>query len=177
MARGFQLIDARLRHIERAWPALLPAGFAVAHVLFTYRFPEHSATLNRFVALVFQIVGGGFVLWSIDSTLGVARGGSIRGMVMSWIRTWPRRGAGVTVTPAPATMAVTGLPPTIRIGIGGNSIEDRVKRLEQEIVWIKEDQANETKRINAAIEQSDRRFQRGLSSIRSDLGLLDSNSE
>src|SRR5687767_14327271 len=78
-----------LRWIWRAWPVLVIGSIFVLHLLMLRSLDVDATTINETVALVLQISGGGLILYSIDSNIGVIRGGSLLSVFRNYCREFP----------------------------------------------------------------------------------------
>lgn len=108
---------------------------------------------NKLISLVLQIIGGSFILYSIDCNLELISNSSLRLFFVSKIKICPWKKCDNIVNIPTGSIEFTGYPGKVRVGGAANTIEN----LQQQIDWIKDDFKDEIsllkKRIGD-IEQS-----------------------
>lgn len=119
---------------RRAWPLGAIALIAVLHWLaFFYWWPTHHLMVNKTAALFLQIGGGALVLISIDGNIEKLRSRHMGGELAAWWKDCPAFRKPVVLQPASATLGITASSPKLTATPAIENLEDKVKRLENEL--------------------------------------------
>lgn len=150
----------------RSWPVLIPILLAGSHYLVNKNSGIDMRDINKTVSLVLQITGGFLILYSIDSNIWTIRKMSLFEMICSWIKAFPPTMSPVTLEIDNLVMKITGHSPKIRVSKSGTTIEEKIEKLQQQIVWMREDLSDEVNYIKKLIEVERRRVKVEISEIR-----------
>lgn len=137
----------------RAWPVLVMALLAAAHLLAVAKCPYESALVNKLTGTVMQIVGGLIVLYSVDSNLGLFRNQSLAAAVITWFRECPLWLRTVTLSLS-GTAACTALASMSASVIrAATTVEERLAELERRLEELRSEIAAQSRAIHSRIEE------------------------
>ena len=116
--------------LRRAWPfwALLPA-FA-AHWLALSQFQASPQMVHKIAGMLLQSSGGLLILYSINDNLGLFRRQSLPAAVVSWFKSFPRKGKNVTIQLSGASAAGLAGSASVSTRRTPTTLEERVEYLE-----------------------------------------------
>lgn len=157
----------------RTWPVLVPIGIASVHAIAADQIAADWSELNQIISLVFQILGGLLVLYSIDSNLGAMMQGSLLKSLLTYVRSCPIVRRDTVVQIGAARMDMTGHPVTIRTGLPGKSVEERLAQIERRLEWLKQDLNDEVSHLKSRIQAVDERVSKDLSKVRSEVSTVE----
>jgi hypothetical protein len=119
--------------IARAWPLhflLLAVG---VHVLALTATHLDQTKVNRIVSLVLQLAGGGLVLYSIDSNIGVLRKRSLLAELGQYLRECPLVRRSVTLQVQGSSHVVTSARARLTAKRNPSSIDEKIAYLQEQL--------------------------------------------
>jgi hypothetical protein len=118
-----------------------------------YHFLHYDkAVIHKIAGVGLQIVGGAFVLFSLNKNMGVFKQGTLLQRVVRWIRSFPLIKRTVTLqVQSIASSAAVGTP-TIRAVQKGRSVEERIEELERRIAECFQEVSKTEERLRKRIE-------------------------
>jgi len=136
----------------RSWPIIIPLALFGIHLTLIFKFGFQTKNTNETISLITSIFGGLIILWSIDSTIGIIKGGSISSMVISYLKELPIIRKDIKVKATGQSMSCN----TGDVGIGTGhlnpqTIEEKIKYLQIQITSIKNDLEKQAKDLNEKI--------------------------
>ena len=142
-----------------AWPILLSLLIGYLHYLVVTNFNVNVSEINKIASLVLQIIGGLFIIYSIDSNIGIVINKSIYKLVKKWFISMPLFSKSVVVPAATGKIEVGGSASAKARGTASNeTIEGKIEYLQQQINWLKEDLNDEVKSIKNLHDKSEKAF-------------------
>ena len=162
-----------IRWFAGMWPVLVPAAFAVIHYLLATNPAVAWSNENKVVSLALQIVGGVLVLYSIDSNLGIANNTSLFAIFVGYLKRFPLIKRSYTLNVDSAQMKVTVHPVKMRVGGPTNTTEEKIKYLQQQIDWLKEDLRDEVQDLKKMLAQAEERSGGAIAEVRENVGSVD----
>lgn len=137
----------------RAWPVIGIVPLFCIHMLLRSQFPQGAELINETVCLVSQLIGGLLVLYSINSNSGIITQKSLLTLIGNYFNEFPFLKRSFTLK------GLGGVCPTavgkVRLSVVRNpqSIEEKIKYLQEQINEIKRDFEQETKDLNDKIDR------------------------
>ena len=117
----------------RAWPvlALLPIAFAHAgaHCIFS----AETVMVNKITGTVLQIVGGLFVLYSVNANLGLFREQHFGSIIIGWFRSFPLFRKSVTIFGSGAASIALSGSGRISVRRATNTVEEKIAEIERQL--------------------------------------------
>jgi hypothetical protein len=139
----------------KAWPIWLMFPLLGVHFLVLSRLPELEDLVlaNKIAATATQIIGGGFVLYSVDSNLGLFRSESLVKTVGSWFKSCPlfRRTVSAKIECANASSAHFGS--AAAISQPSTTIVERLAEVERQIVCLRTEIAANDQAIRRRVDK------------------------
>ena len=129
----FKLIFNR---VVSAWPVLVPVFFAFIHLCSYLAFDLEWSDINSLVSLIFQVIGGMLVLYSIDSNLELMQKESLLSFIKGRFRLTAKP---VVLESKSAHVSLKAPRHEIRIGAPTNTLQGRIDELQRQIDRLKED--------------------------------------
>lgn len=163
-----------------AWPFWLPAGIAVAHAVWQLEahawFGFSACDLlfhNRLIAAALQLLGGGLVIYSIDSNLRMFEGRNTIRHIGSYFGRIPFANRYHLVTSSVTIQSAIRSDSSSGLHSGGQSLKQRVEQLEREIKRL--DAAGDTMRdeLQHAIDALSEKLGAELSTVKTEMGRID----
>ena len=168
-----QRVISILKWLFRAWPVLVPAIFAIFHIVVNLHLAIDLHATNKVISLSLQIVGGVLVLYSIDSNIGIVNNQSLFTLFRSWLRSFPLIKRSFVINAEPGSFKITGHPAKIRIGGPGKSTDEHIAYLQKQIEWLKEDLNDEVNHLKNLISGVEQQSSKEISLIRSSVGVVE----
>lgn len=141
----------QLRLICSAWPFFIAVILIAAHIASIDYAPCQATKINKLVSLVLQLVGGFFVIWSIDSNLGIITGIRLKEAFFAYVAKIKQAGKAVVIS-------IQGLSASSSIGSATLTtkripitIEDKIADLQIQVDEIKFQIQKETAGLNQKI--------------------------
>ncbi len=138
------LVSSLAKWIWRGWPVIVILLIVLTHQLSSQLpcIPNFSCWSNqqvdRFMSFALNLTGGGFVLYSIDSNLGVFRKGGITTLFKKWVKSCPLIKGEPLVINAQTTLSIsTALAGEITPNEAPQSIEDLYKYTQAQLTSIR----------------------------------------
>ena len=120
------------RWFWRAWPFIVTVALIAVHYSLTRAFDPPD--VHRIVSFVLQLVGVGFVLYSIDQNLGMFRHQSMWSLPVRWLKSFPPALKPITgrlsATSDACVLNATG---TLRHTKKCTTLDERVGELERQL--------------------------------------------
>ena len=139
--------------IWRAWPVLVMLFLASAHFQALARFPNESVLVNKLTGTLMQIVGGLFVLYSVDSNLGLFRNQSLATSVIAWFRECPIFVRSVTVSAScSASFGISGNA-TASVTRAATTVEERLAEVERRLEELRSEMATKNRELYSRITE------------------------
>lgn len=96
--------------------------------------------INRFLAFIFQVIGGGLVIYSIDSNIELLKGRKLPGLFCSWLKEFPLMPRKpVTIKKDGSTQISVKSSAKQRHHKRGITIEERMAYLQAQVDWLNEE--------------------------------------
>lgn len=143
----FQLI----RWLLRAWPLLVLFFLLCTHLLLLYYFSINAKFINKTISLLFQIIGGLLILYSIDSNIGVINQKSLLSLLGKYFNEFPLIKRSVVIEVQSGGGIVIGGGTKIVIGRNPQTIDEKIDYLQEQINELKLDVEQESKELNGKI--------------------------
>lgn len=131
----------------KAWPVLISMALGYFHYLIVTNYSVNVSEINKTISLVLQIIGGLLIVYSIDSNIGIVGNLSLVGIVKKWFLSIPLFSKSVTIETGTANLKMTGHPCKVRVGDSTDTVEGKIKYLQQQVDWLKEDLNDEVKHL------------------------------
>ncbi len=142
-----------LKWLLRAWPVIVMLAVIFVHFLLIYYFSLNSKEINKLASLLSQLVGGGFVLYSIDSNIGIFDGKSLFATFSSYLRECPLFKRSVTHQIQPGSITYAGGKVKATVSRNPKSVEEKLEYLQEQINEVKRDLLEESKVLNDKIDR------------------------
>ncbi len=139
--------------IWRAWPLICISGLGVLHYILIVTMQLDAKKVNDAVALGSQLLGGLFVLYSIDSTIGILNRTSLLKDFVSYVKEFPliKRATIVQIAGA-AEINITGKAIGISSGMPP-SIEEQILYLQNQIDALRQDTLKNFDELRTSIDK------------------------
>jgi len=161
----------------RAWPILVPVALLIAHYITINFCKLDIIQFNKIASLSLQILGGIIVLYSIDSNIGIINNESLFIIIKKWVTSMPIFIKPVTLQVDSTRHTMTAHPAKLRVGNSTDTIEGKIKYIQQQIEWLKEDLNDEVKHLKDSIQNTDKRISKDVSDIRARVNLITNKVE
>lgn len=125
--------------IFEMWPVLVPSLLVGIHVFAVQRLclsPDTINWVNRWVAAGLQILGVGFILYSVDANLREFRLASLKDRFGAYIQRFPLLVLPYTLSVGSSHNASYSIAGPLRPQFPTNTIEGRLKQLESDVTWL-----------------------------------------
>lgn len=146
--------------LYKAWPFLAFVPICLLHFslhqapcLALWLPCPSNSEINKLVSLIFQILGGLLILYSIDSNLGHFKENGLFKIFSSWFKSCP------IIKGKNQEIHATGIASITTIGsvnVRGSkvplTVEEKLAHLQQQIEWIKEDTKKDKHELVAKID-------------------------
>jgi len=147
-----------LKWLLRAWPVIIPIIVILLHVTVLCYFQDKESEINKVLSLSLQVVGGMFVLYSIDSTIGIIKGQSLLTIVKNWMRSFPFIKKTTVVAVSASSHSMFRGKVKLRGLKAANTVEEKIDYLQQQITWLKEDLNEEIVVLNSKFCNAEKRL-------------------
>ena len=161
-----------IKWLIRSWPILFPVILIGIHYYIVTQLNIDLKNINKLISLCLQIFGGILVLYSIDSNLGVVSKNSISALIRDWFKACPLFVKSITIHVHPASTKETTFPVSVRIGGSGNTTEEHLAYLQEQINWLKEDQKEHLKFFKQRLAKAENKSATDASDLRSSLNSM-----
>ncbi len=134
-----------IKWVWRAWPIIIIILLCCIHYILIINFDFEAKTLNGIITHSTQIIGALLILYTIDSNIGIIKGGNILQLIKNYFREFPRikKSKSFTVTSYVSTSAnVTAIPP----------IQRSITTIEEKLDYLQEQISDLAKKMNLQIE-------------------------
>jgi hypothetical protein len=142
-----------MKWLCRAWPFFGIALLILIRFLLISYFSFNASSTDKFLSLVSQILGGLFILYSIDSNIGTINDKNLFSIFSNYLRQFPLINRSVVAKGSLATISMSS--PTGKTTVSRNpiSVNEKLKYLQEQIDTIKEEIKMESKELNAKIDR------------------------
>jgi hypothetical protein len=149
------LLKRRLTWAWRMWPLIVIFIILVVHYLLWLFFPEKIDFINKAISLFSQWFGVGYILYSIDSNIGIFNNQNLASLLKKYLKEWPTNG-GHTINILPGSIVMSGSSVSARITSHRNpeTVEEKVAFLQEQINELKADHRNDLIEVNKKIDSS-----------------------
>jgi hypothetical protein len=148
-----QAIIKFLKWLWRAWPLLGILLLILTRFLLIYYFSFNASSTDKFLSLVSQIIGGLFILDSIDSNIGIINDKKLFLIFSNYLREFPLIKRSVVLQAHGASIAMASSTAKATVSRNPISIEEKLEYLQDQIDTIKRDIELESKELNAKIDR------------------------
>jgi hypothetical protein len=150
-----------------AWFVLIPIGLGCLHYYIVANCSVDVSEMNKIASLVLQITGGLLIVYSIDSTIGIVSSLSLVGMAKKWVLSifFSLFSKSVTVNVGTGNLKMTGLQCKVRTGASDDTVEGKIKYLQQQVDWLKEDLDDEIKHVKDMHIKSEKSLNEKISTL------------
>ncbi|WP_411871769.1 hypothetical protein [Vulcanococcus limneticus] len=142
-----------LKWVLRAWPVLAVGVLFLAHWFVLCLAPDHSQIINKSIALQLQIFGGLLVLYSIDSNIGVIRGGSLFSDLRKYLGDCPLFRKAYVIELQGASIGALGGRARLSARRNPKSVEERLDYLQEQLNEIRKDHQEDITELSTSIQQ------------------------
>ncbi len=156
----------------RAWPLLGMLLLLLFHLSLLEVFPSLSNEINETVTLVVQIVGGLLVLYSIDTNIGVIRGGSLFADLKRYLREFPLIKHHYVLEVQGASHSVTGSNIRLSVSRNPDTVEGRLDYLQEQIDAVRSDLSEDISKVERQLREQNLDTERKVDEIASDVAQL-----
>lgn len=152
------------------WPITIYCLCLGFHLLALTYLPVDAPKINRWVAFAFPMTGVLLVLYSIDSNLNLLEDKSLLGIPSEWLKSCPflKRPQIYNVGVAEC-VEFAGDICAVRGGPGGDSVEDQLSFLRDEIRSLREDYSRLQNFMGEQIRALERRINKQASEFRTEI--------
>jgi len=162
-----------IKWLVRAWPVLISAILGYSHYYVVLNCSVDVVGVNKTIALFLQVVGGLLIIYSIDSNIGIVTNKSLFSYVKNWLASIPLFEKSVNIQANKADLSITVYPTKVRTGNSTETLEGKIKYLQQQIEWLKEDLNDEVKRLKEIHSNSETRLSKEVSRLYGKVGVID----
>lgn len=153
--RCFQAIKtntpALLKWVWRAWPPIVVLGIFCVHLLLIFSLHLNARIVNATVSFCCQLLGGAFVLYSINRNVDIIMGENFYSIFVNYLREFPLPKRSVALEAQSVATIMGGA--TLK-GIGARhpkSIEEKIEYLQEQIDELRKDLQQESNHRTAQI--------------------------
>jgi hypothetical protein len=114
-----------------------------------------STEINRFLTFTFQLIGGGLVIYSVDSNIGLFKNKTLAGSLYNYLSELiPRK----PVTVEQHSLVQISVVSSAKIGASKKAItiEEKMAYLQDQIDWLKKDLLEDRTKFSKLIEEGKR---------------------
>jgi hypothetical protein len=154
-----------LKVAGRFWPVLVIIVLVATHISILHNFPADIKGINRLVSLVSQLIGGLFVLYSIDSNLFLFRGRRLHQTFGDVIREVRRFGKSVTIQVQGLSTSSSIGSATVTTVVLPTTLDERVDYLERKISEMEKDAFKKSAEIHQKIADHKNDIEARISSL------------
>jgi hypothetical protein len=130
--------------ISKGWPFLIILAVLAVHYTIAIYSNVEIQVVNGVVSTVTQITGGFFVLYSIESNLGILRKQTLMGYFKAWLRSCPAiKKEPIVMNPVVAESGSSADSVSVRKLEQPKNLEDEIENLRKELQWLREDTNNQ----------------------------------
>ena len=158
----------------RAWPVIVMALLAGAHLQALASFQSESVLVNKLTGTFMQIIGGLIILYSVDSNLGLFRNQSLAATVIAWFRECPLFIRLVTISGSGSATCSISASVTGSVFRAATTVEERLAEVERRLEELRSEITMQNRAIHSRIEEVKTELS---SSIASNQSALDKLSE
>lgn len=137
----------------RAWPVLGVSVLLLGHWFVLYLAPNYSETINKLIAFLLQIFGGLLVLCSVNSNIGVIRGGSLLSDLRKYLGDCPLVRKAHVLEVQGVSIGVLGGKVRLTVGRNPKSVEEQLGYLQEQINEIRKDLQEDISELSTRIQQ------------------------
>lgn len=146
-------MEARLiKWVWRAWPVLILLSLLSVHLMLIYYFCLESEVTNKTISLVAQIIGGLLVVYSIDSNIGILKGGNLFVEIISYLKSFPLIKRSVVIHSQAAVSSAYSITGKVKVGRKPNTISEKIDYLQEQIDDLKSEYGHNIKELHKKID-------------------------
>lgn len=158
----------------RAWPLIVTVAIGLVHYTLYQIFSGHSDLFNKVMCSALQLIGGFFVLFSIDQNIGLFQKQNLSILALNWIKSFPWiKRSGVAHMSGVAGIAIAGSGYAFSKK-RCEKIEDQLIELERQIDECRSLIFEKERQLNGNIEKAKQELNSAISSNNSELIRLSS---
>lgn len=165
-------VERRIRLLRQAWFVVVPLALIFWHYAYA---DELSRTQNDIFVTVAQLGGAGFLLLSIDRTLGIFDRKTTWFHTKNWIREFLR--VRPRVHNASMSVSLGGLSLVAGSGLvttSDGSVEGRIRQLEQKVDHIFSQLKEQYKKLDGRVTEEAQKIRQELSLVNQQVSNLES---
>ena len=148
-----QVIIKLLKWLWRAWPFLGILLLILTRFLLVYYFSFNAGSTDKFLSLASQIIGGLFILHSIDSNIGIINDKKLFSILSNYFLEFPLIKRSVVLQAHGFSIAIASATAKASASRNPTSIEEKLEYLQDQIDTIKRDMELETKKLDTKIDR------------------------
>jgi hypothetical protein len=148
-----QTVINLLKWLWRAWPFFGVLLLILTRFLLIYYFSFDAGGTDKFLSLVSQIIGGLFILYSIDSNIGIINDKNLFSIFSNYFREFPLIKRSVLLQAQVASAMASSTTAKVTVSRNPISIEEKLEYLQDQINTIKSEIELESKELNAKIDR------------------------
>jgi hypothetical protein len=169
-----QAIIKLLKWLWRAWPFFGILLLILTRFLLIYYFSFNASSTDKFLSLASQMIGGFFILHSIDSNIGIINEKKLFSIFSNYLREFPLIKRSVVLQAHSASTATFSSTVNATVSRNPISIEEKLEYLQDQIDTIKRDIELESKELSAKIDRCSNELNIKIQDTRLALGKMDS---
>lgn len=146
-------LSALVFWLLRAWPIFALVPIAFTHACAHQFFPAETVMVNKITGTVLQVVGGLFVLYSVNANLGLFREQHFGSIIIEWFRSFPLFQKSVTVNCSGSAYIACSGSARISVHRVTNTVEEKIAELERQLVEFRQHVNEDIQAANARIAQ------------------------
>jgi hypothetical protein len=148
-----QAFTKLLKWLWRAWPFFGILLLIFTRFLLIHYFSFNASSTDKFLSLASQIIGGLFILHSIDSNIGIINNKKLFSIFSNYLREFPLVKRSVVVQANGFSIATASATAKASASRNPTSIEGKLEYLQDQIDTIKRDIELESKELSAKIDR------------------------
>ena len=122
-----------LKWLLRAWPVIVMLIVICVHCMLIFYFSLCSSEVNKVASLLTQLVGGGFILYSIDSNIRTFNEKNIVAIFKDYLREFPLIKRPVIAHAKVSPIKLKGANGTTTVTENPKSIDEKLEYLQRQI--------------------------------------------
>jgi hypothetical protein len=153
----------------RAWPLIAVVFVGAAHFVLIEALGFDPHRTNQAIALATQLSGGLFVLYSIDSTIGIVSGTSLTKDMLRYLREFPLIKRNFILRAEPGRLSISGGRARLSVGRNPANTEEALAYLQEQINEIRRDVKEDFEDVRKLITEKTEKLAERLQSVEASL--------
>jgi hypothetical protein len=166
-----------IKWLWRAWPIFITLAIIGIHLLLLTYYPQNKGDIHKIFVFLTQIVGGGLIIYTIDSNIGVFKQKSLCTLLSNYFSEFPLNNRSITSVISCSEGSADSCGLIAKIIQNPQGIDEKIRYLQDQINEIKGDLKKVDKELNEKIAHQSKEMDVQIQEARSALQSLESKMD